>query len=159
MRFAVRYLKAKRGEPFRNWARLKHQDYVAEVGFRRLLVTKIRRALGPILLDFFTLSAIFLRKWRKGESWAEPCTSSFFFHCCNEASEIEAFVATRFDFFAYDFSAFPSAECFSPSVTLDCCFRLFGGISARKEITDSFLCLCCRHVFQQLVSIAFVHWP
>ena len=65
--------KAKRWEPFQNWTTLKLQDYVAEVGFRRLLARKIRRHLGPIYLDFFVPSAIFLRKWCKGASWAEPC--------------------------------------------------------------------------------------
>ena len=53
--------------------RLKHQDYVTEVGFPRLLVRKIWCTLGPIQLDFFVPSAIFFRKWRKGASWAEPC--------------------------------------------------------------------------------------
>ena len=65
--------KLKRGEPYRNWTRLKHQDYVTEVGFPRLLVRKIWCTLGPIQLDFFAPSAIFFRKWRKGASWAEPC--------------------------------------------------------------------------------------
>ena len=69
---SMRICKAKLGEPYRNWTRLKHQDYVKEVGFFRLLVRKIRRALGPIYLDFFAPSAIFLRKWLKGASWTEP---------------------------------------------------------------------------------------
>ena len=66
------YFQSEAWEPFQNLTRLKHQDYVAEVGFHRLLVRKIRRALGPILLDFFAPSAIFFHKWRKGASWAEP---------------------------------------------------------------------------------------
>ena len=49
------------------------QLYVAEVGICRLLVRKIWRSLGPIHLGFFAPSAIFVRKWCKGTSWAEPC--------------------------------------------------------------------------------------
>ena len=47
------------GEPYQNWTRLTCHNYVAEVGFRRLLVSKIWRALGPNCLGFFAPSAIF----------------------------------------------------------------------------------------------------
>ena len=44
--------KAKCGEPYQNWTRLKCHNYVVEVGFRHLLVRKIWRPLGPIHLSF-----------------------------------------------------------------------------------------------------------
>ena len=70
---AMRIYKVKRGEPYRNWTRLRRQNYVAEVRFSCLSVRKIQRALGPMYLSFFAPSAIFLCKWHEGTSWAEPC--------------------------------------------------------------------------------------
>ena len=58
-----------------DYATLKRQTYIMEVRFRCLLIRKTRRALVPIYLSFFAPSAIVLRKWRKGASWAEPCHS------------------------------------------------------------------------------------
>ena len=44
--------KTKGGKPYQNWTRLKCNNYIAEVGFHRLLVRKIRSPSGPSIWVF-----------------------------------------------------------------------------------------------------------
>ena len=81
-RLAVRYLnvylQSEHRKPYRNWTRVKCQNYLAEIRFCCLLVRKIRCPLGPIYLVFFAPSAIFSAngtRARPGQK--EPCVNVF----------------------------------------------------------------------------------
>ena len=72
---STRTYKAKCGEPYRNWTRLKHPRLRRGSLISSSFGQKNSARPRAHLVGFFCALCYFLRKWCKGASWAEPCIS------------------------------------------------------------------------------------